>query len=121
MMTKNQYDFELVSEKLSCLDYASALQNTLPYATAGDSNAQCMMGFLYQVGLGVPRDIVEAERWLLRAAEQNNPVAWNNLGSLYLGCEGECVPENKEKARQCYLRAKELGFNCAHPYPPPID
>ncbi len=45
MMTKNQYDFELVSEKLSCLDYASALQNTLPYATAGDSNAQCVMDF----------------------------------------------------------------------------
>jgi len=72
-------------------------------------------GFLYQVELGVPRDIVEAERWLLRAAEQNNPVAWNNLGSLYLYlcCEGERVPENKEKAGQCYLRAKELGFKPA--------
>ena len=122
-MDESRYNFELVLDRLSSGDHEGALKDTLPYANAGDSYAQCMMGFLYQVGLGVPRDTGEAERWLLKATEQDNPVAWNNLGSLYLllCCDSECIPETREKARQCYVRAKELGFNCAFPYPPPIS
>jgi TPR repeat protein len=48
----------------------------------GNSDAQTTVALLYQCGLGVNRDVLEAERWLLMAAERGNPVAWNNLGSL---------------------------------------
>jgi TPR repeat protein len=118
---ESQYDFQFVTDKLNCKDYVAAVQYVLSYAISGNSDAQSMMGFFYEVGLGVPRDLVEAEWWLLKAAGQDNPVAWNNLGTLYLTmcCNGQCPPEYREKAQQCYRRAKELGFNGAHPYPPP--
>jgi TPR repeat protein len=64
-------------------DYDSVLNLVMPYAAAGNSDAQTMLALLYQCGFGVERNILDAERWLLQAADQNNPVAWNNLGSLY--------------------------------------
>jgi TPR repeat protein len=72
------------------------------------------MGFLYEHGLGVERDVGEAERWLIKAANQDNPVAWNNLGTLYLGVG------KTEDARRCYARAAALGLDVAKPYPPKV-
>jgi hypothetical protein len=46
------------------------------------------------------RYFTEAERWLLRAAEQDYALAWN------------------QKSLECCLTAKELGFDRADPYPP---
>lgn len=65
------------------------------------------MGFLCEHGFGVPPEAEEAQRWLRKAAEQNNPVAWKNLGTLLLQ-KGE-----PEKAKECYHRAVELGFTMA--------
>ena len=42
-------------------DYLSAAQ-------AGDANAQSQVGYMYAVGLGVARDLVEAHRWTNIAA-----------------------------------------------------
>jgi TPR repeat protein len=64
-------------------DYQSVLQMALPYAVAGNSTAQVTVAFLYESGLGVERDVLEAERWLIKAAAQDDPVAWNNLGTMY--------------------------------------
>lgn len=119
-MTDLPYHAEAVIEAFCRGEYERVFRIALPHAEAGQGDAQCMVSLLYQCGYGVPQDLAAAEQWLLRAADQNNPVAWNNLGTLYrLGWPG--VPVDKEKAHQCYLRAKELGFDCAHPYPPPFD
>jgi TPR repeat protein len=99
-------------------EYDHVLEMTLPHAIAGNSDAQTQLSLLYQLGLGVRRDVLEAERWLLKATEQNNPVAWNNLGTLY----ASQLPELKHRwndAMEYYQRAKELGLNVAEPYPPP--
>jgi TPR repeat protein len=93
-------------------DYEAAARLARPLAEAGNSDAQCSMALLCEHGLGVPRDVEEAERWLVRAADQNNPVAWNNLGSLYSGIG------RTEDAHRCYERAHALGFHAAAPYPP---
>jgi TPR repeat protein len=98
-------------------DYESVLKLAMPHATAGNPDAQGMVALLYQCGFGVGRDVLEAERWYPMAAAQDNPVAWNNLGSLYAS---KC-PELEHRwsdATKCYERAKELGFDCAKPYPP---
>lgn len=98
-------------------DYELVLKLTLPAAMDGNSDAQTTVALLYQCGLGVNRDVLEAERWLLRAAEGDNPVAWNNLGSLY----ASKVPELRHRwdaAEECYKKAKQLGLNIAEPYPP---
>jgi TPR repeat protein len=99
-------------------DYDLVVKLAMPHAIKGNSDAQTTVALLYQSGLGVERDVLEAERWLLKAAAQNNPVAWNNLGTLY----ALKLPELKHRwsdAMKCYEKAKELGLNVAEPYPPP--
>jgi TPR repeat protein len=66
-----------------------------------------MMGFLCE--FGGSRDVEEAERWLRKAAEQNNALAWNNLGTLLLG-KGQ-----PDEAKECYRKAVELGFVMSAP------
>jgi TPR repeat protein len=98
-------------------DYELVLTLAMPLAIEGNSDAQTTVALLYQCGLGVNRDVLEEERWLLRAAESDNPVAWNNLGSLY----ASKVPELRHRwaaAEECYEKAKQLGLNVAEPYPP---
>jgi TPR repeat protein len=61
----------------------------------------------WQGGLGVACDLEKAESWLYRATAQDNPVAWNNLGTLFM-TKGE-----NEKSKQCYQKAVALGFASA--------
>ena len=116
-MTQSEYDSDVVLEAFRRGEYADVLRTSLPHAAAGNPDAQCTVSLLYQCGFGVTRDLAEAERWLLKATEQNSPLAWNNLGTLY-SVGGVELNKGPEQARQCYERAKELGFNCAEPYPP---
>ena len=100
-------------------DYGEVLRSAAPFAEAGEPDAQGVLSLRHQCGCGVKQDAVSAEQWLVRVTEQQSAVAWNNLGTLnLLGLPG--VPRNRDKALECYLRSKELGFNCAIPYPPPI-
>ena len=85
-------------------DYVTAVRLVLRHAQAGNSDAQCAMALLYEAGWGVPRDVEKAKQWLIKAAEQDNPVAWNNLGTYYAQ-EG-----HKRIAHQCFERAKQLGL-----------
>jgi len=103
-MANDNYDFEVACALLDKKSYEELWSYALPYAKSGDSNAQCLIAFLHQFGFGVPTDLDEAERWLRYAAHRNNPIAWNNLGTL-LVAKGE-----KEEAKRCYQKAVELGF-----------
>jgi uncharacterized protein len=107
-VTEN-YDFDFASALLAQKDYEQLWKYALPFATAGDANAQCLISLLWQSGFGVSPDLNEAERWLRKATDQDNAVAWNNLGTL-LVLRGE-----KETARKCYKKAVELGFTMAAP------
>jgi FOG: TPR repeat, SEL1 subfamily len=98
-------------------DYELVLKLALPAAMDGNSDAQTTVALLCQSGLGVNRDVLEAERWLLRAAERGNPVAWNNLGSLYASKVPELM-HRWDAAQECYEKAKQLALNVAEPYPP---
>ncbi|MGA7853539.1 MAG: hypothetical protein WCA15_09450 [Candidatus Acidiferrales bacterium] len=116
-MTLPEYNCDEVLSAIESADYEFALKNAMPHAVAGNPDAQCTIALLYQLGWGVQRDVLEAERWLLRATAQDSPLAWHNLGSLYF----TQFPELKHKwreGRKCWERAKKLGFNCAEPYPP---
>jgi TPR repeat protein len=108
-LVDNNYDFEFAFALFDQKDYDQVWKYALPYANAGDSNAQCLISLLLQHGFGVLANLDEAERWLRLAAQQNNGVAWNNLGTLLLS-KGE-----KEEAKRCYQRAVELGFTMAKP------
>jgi TPR repeat protein len=90
-------------------DYVALCEYVQSFAQAGDPDAQCMMGTLFQLGKGFSPDLEEAVRWYKLAANQGHSVAWNNLGTIYL-MGGEGVPQDPEEAKRCYERAYRLGF-----------
>ena len=118
-MPSSAYNPDGVLAAFERQDYEAVLQGALAHADAENSSAQCMMSLLYQCGFGVSRDLAKAEEWLLKATAQDDPLAWNNLGTLYT-IGGASLTHGPEKARECYVRAKELGFDCAVPYPPDV-
>ncbi len=77
-------------------DYETALKLWRPLAAQGNAFAQSNLGFMYDSGQGVPRDLSEAAKWYRLAAEQGNPRAQSNLGSMYAAGEG--VPQDNVQA-----------------------
>ena len=52
-------------------------------AEQGYIEAQLILGSMYDVGLGVPQDYMEAVRWYRLAAERGSASAQSKLGSMY--------------------------------------
>jgi TPR repeat protein len=77
------------------------------FAEAGVADAQVMMGVLYETGIGVPKSGVSAIEWYRKAAAQDHPIAWSNLGTIYLLGLEDVKPDKKEAAR-CCARAQAL-------------
>lgn len=63
-------------------DYAGAIQEWRPLAEAGDEQAQYYLGFVHYKGIGVSRDLSEAEKWFRMAAEQGHAFAQLSLGAI---------------------------------------
>lgn len=107
-MTNRDYRIETAEAFVQAKNWSALLEYVKPFAEAGVSDAECELGTMYLVGLGVPADFQVAEYWLTKAAEQDNPVAWNNLGTLYAQLD-------PERSKQCYRRAVQLGFLSSAP------
>jgi len=88
-------------------DYATALKEWRPLADQGDAVAQNNLGVMYDQGLGVPQDAVEAVRWYRLAAEQGDAGAQNNLGVMYK--KGLGVPQNYGAAVRWYRLSADQG------------
>ncbi|MEM6452684.1 MAG: sel1 repeat family protein [Cyanobacteria bacterium P01_D01_bin.105] len=64
-------------------DYDDALPLLIQSAEAGDAEAQCLLGNIYQLGLGsIHVDDAQAIRWYHRSAKQGYSIATNNLGGM---------------------------------------
>jgi uncharacterized caspase-like protein len=84
-------------------DYKTALHVWLETAEAGDAQAQYYVGEIYEKGLGVPPDYVQAAAWYRKAADQGLAQAQINLGFL---CEkGLGVPQDSRQALEWYRKA----------------
>ena len=59
------------------------------------------------VGLGVDLNATLAEYWFLQATASDFPIAWCNLGTLYLS--GALGYIDEVEAKRCYRRAADLG------------
>lgn len=76
-------------------------------AEGGHPKAQLVMGILCQLGIGTAQNGREAIKWYRLAGEQNDVLAWKNLGTLYLlGLAGVAI--DKTEAYRCLSRAKAL-------------
>ena len=65
-------------------------------AEQGDIEAQGMLGFMYDYGIGIQKDDTEAARWYRMAAEQGHTDAQFNLGFEY--ATGKGVPQDYVRA-----------------------
>jgi len=86
-------------------DYAVALKEWRPLAKRGNASSQFNLGLMYENGLGVPQDHVQAVTWYRKAAEQGHSDAANNLGSLY--DKGLGVRQDHARALEWYRKAAE--------------
>lgn len=65
-------------------DYAGAMKELAPLAQAGNAGAQVLVGKMYMLGQGVPKNSDTALHWFRAASDQGNPEAEFFLGAMYL-------------------------------------
>ena len=80
-----------------------SVQTLISEAKQGDVNGQFALGFIYDVGFGVPQDFKKSVNWYLKAAEQGHSGAQLNLGGK------EYTKRDFVKAIDWYLKAAEQG------------
>jgi TPR repeat protein len=85
-------------------EYDRALQLLLPLAEGGDSEAQCLVGSIYHLGLGSTEpNESEAEKWYTLASDRGHGLASNNLAALINHCD-------RQRALALYQLAIAQGF-----------
>ena len=62
----------------------------------------------YATGRGVPQNLVEAEKWIKKAAELGLPEAQYNLGIIYFNGQG--VPQNNAEAMKRFRKSSDQGY-----------
>ena len=78
------------------MDYGKAREAFERAAAAGHSGGMTGLGWLYQIGRGVPQDYAKAREWYEKAAAAGNGGGMANLGWLYR--DGLGVPRDYRKA-----------------------
>lgn len=76
-------------------------------AEKGIASAMAGLGWLYEMGHGVPQDDAEAVRWYRRAAEKGNQHGMAGLAFMYR--EGLGAPRDGGEAARWYRRAADQG------------
>ncbi len=69
-----------------------AIADTRKSAEQGNAEGQALLGSCYLSGAGVPKDDVEAVKWLRKSAEQGYAAAQHFLGARY--SSGDGVPKD---------------------------
>ena len=88
-------------------NFAKAERLYRSLAETGVTDAQFILGSMYDIGLGVPQDYTEALKWFRMAAEQGNTKAQSKLGAMYdIGLE---VPQDRMEAIKWWRLAAEQG------------
>ncbi len=91
-------------------DYAAALKFWRPLAEQGDALAQSNLGVIYEFGLSVPQDIVQAHMWFDLAVEHGDERAKINRAIAASQMTPDQIAEDQRMARewmakhpQCWL------------------
>ena len=118
-VTPIEIDSSLTAEQLEAKadeyynkkDYNSAVQYYHKAAQAGKAFSQMRIGYCYESGQGVTKDIAEAVKWYRKAAEQGDSQAQHNLGYCYRNGYG--VTQDYYEAVKWYRKAAEQGHTGA--------
>jgi len=76
-------------------------------ARLGEVNAQVSLGFAYEDGLCVPKDLSLSAKWYTEAATKGNADAQNRLAWMYI--DGEGVSRDFGRAAEWFQRAASEG------------
>jgi TPR repeat protein len=89
--------------------YIESLKLLTPLAEQGNAEAQCILGNIYHMGLGVNVDGPKAIKWYQQSAQQGYPIASHSLAGIYL--MGACgVAEDYEEALKWSQLSQKQGF-----------
>ncbi|KPJ95273.1 MAG: hypothetical protein AMJ55_04270 [Gammaproteobacteria bacterium SG8_15] len=92
-------------------DYHTARQEFERLAKQGQAEAQRFLGYMYDKGLGVPRDYNKAISWYRKAAEQKDSAAQYHLGLKY--ANGHGVPKDQKQAYIWFAISFNNGYELA--------
>jgi hypothetical protein len=88
-------------------NFALALKEIAPLAQEGNADAQHLLGLMYYMGRGVPRDDKTAFAWHYKAAQQGMPAAEYMIGAMYY--TGHAVPQDQKLAVAWFRKAAGHG------------
>ena len=91
--------------------YTYTVQQLLPLAQQGNSDAQHNLGWMYDEGKGVAQNDEKAVYWYQQAAAQGDDDAQNNLGNMYY--EGRGVRKDEQEAVRWIKKAARQGNKAA--------
>ena len=100
------------NDALSKEEYEKALSILHPLVDKEVPGAIGMLGVMYQLGSGVPRNLTKAVELLTKAYELGDGTAAHNLGTIYAMGEEE-IEKDHEKSKMYYRKAKEMGAQYA--------
>jgi TPR repeat protein len=100
------------NDALSKEEYEKALSILHPLVDEEVPGAIGMLGVMYQLGSGVPRNLTKAVELLTKAYELGDGTAAHNLGTIYAMGEEE-IKKDHEKSKMYYRKAKEMGAQYA--------
>lgn len=90
-------------------DYAKALKWYGKAADQWHASAHFSIGMLHFLGLGVPRDELEASIWIRESAEQGYEYAQYFLGNAYANGWNDVIQQDKTEAKKWMLKAAAQG------------
>jgi TPR repeat protein len=97
-------DYDAGREAYVSGNYKRALEIIRPLAEDGHSEAQKLLGLMYDYGHGVPADPERALEWYVRSAEQGDPAVQYQVGAKYFRGDGTAL-NLREAARWWELAA----------------
>lgn len=86
-------DIEEARDLMEAGQFKEAREALWPAARSGNADAEELIGVMYALGLGVPRDDVRAFEWYLRSSMKGHPGAQSGVGWYYEVGRGMPAPD----------------------------
>ncbi|MBC8158561.1 MAG: sel1 repeat family protein [Rhodospirillales bacterium] len=86
-------DIQKAQDLMEASQFEEAMAELLPAAQSGNATAEELVGVMYAMGLGVPRDDARAFEWYLRSALRGHPGAQSGVGWYYEIGRGMPAPD----------------------------
>jgi TPR repeat protein len=86
-------EIEEARDMMEAGQFQEAYSELWPAARSGNADAEELIGVMYAMGLGVPRDDQRAFEWYLRSAMKGHPGAQSGVGWYYEVGRGMPAPD----------------------------